>query len=172
MLETIRKIPAVRAAIAQYDQLSHRDRRALQIMVTALAAAILYLGVWQPIVEFRSEGYERMQQSRERVAWISSREQALERISQVNETGQGGSLGDADLLKTVTDSADRSGLPLQRFEPSGDDAMRLWLEAVPFTDLTRWLGHLQSEYGLTVDQASLDRTDKPGLVDARLTLEP
>ncbi|MFO7788332.1 MAG: type II secretion system protein GspM [Halospina sp.] len=172
MLETIRRIPAMRSAIAQYDHLSHRDRRALQIMVAALLVALLYLVLWRPIIEFRSEGYERMQQAREQVAWISSREQELERISEANEAGQGGSLGDADLLKTVTDSADRSGLPLQRFEPSGDDAMRLWLEAVPFTDLTQWLGHLQNEYGLAVDQASLDRTDEPGLVDARLTLEP
>lgn len=172
MLETIRKIPAARTAIAHYDQLSHRDRRALQVMLVALSLAILYLGVWRPIVEFRAEGYEQMQQARERVAWISAREQDLARIGETGESGQGASLGDADLLKTVTESADRSGLPLQRFEPSGDDAMRLWLEAVPFTDLTQWLAHLQSKYGLAVDQASLDRTNEPGLVDARLTLAP
>ncbi len=172
MLDRIRNIPAVRSAIAQYDHLSHRDRRALQIMIAALTVAVLYLAVWRPIVDFRNQGYERMQDARERIAWISAREQDLERIAQSRESGQGGSLGDADLLKTVTDSADRSGLPLQRFEPSGDDAMRLWLEAVPFTELTQWLAHLQSEYGLVVDQASLDRTDEPGLVDARLTLEP
>ncbi|MEQ6885071.1 type II secretion system protein M [Salicola sp. Rm-C-2C1-2] len=172
MPEIIRKIPAARSAIAHYEQLSNRDRRALQIMLVALALAILYLGIWRPIVEFRGEGYERMQQARERVAWVSAREQDLKRIAQKGESGQGASLGDADLLKTVTESADRSGLPLQRFEPSGDDAMRLWLEAVPFTDLTQWLAHLQSKYGLAVDQASLDRTKKPGLVDARLTLAP
>ena len=172
MLDRIRAIPAVRSAIAQYDHLSHRDRRALQIMIAAFAVAVLYLAVWRPIIDFRNEGYERMQDARERVTWISSREQDLERIAQSREGGQGGSLGDSDLLKTVTDSADRSGLPLQRFEPSGDDAMRLWLEAVPFTELTQWLAHLRSEYGLVVDQASLDRTDEPGLVDARLTLEP
>lgn len=172
MLERIRAIPAVRSAIAQYDHLSHRDRRALQIMIAALVVAVLYLAVWRPIIEFRSDGYERMQQARERVAWISAREQDLQQIAQTGDAGQGGTLGDADLLKTVTDSADRSGLPLQRFEPSGDKAMRLWLEAVPFIELTQWLDHLQNEYGLAVDQASLDRTDKPGLVDARLTLEP
>lgn len=172
MLEKIRAIPAVRSAIAQYDHLSHRDRRALQIMIVALTLAVLYLAVWRPIIDYRNEGYERMQASRERVAWISAREQDLERIAQSQQTGEGGSLGDADLLKTVTDSADRSGLPLQRFEPSGDEAMRLWLEAVPFTELTQWLAHLQNEYGLAVDQASLDRTDEPGLVDVRLTLEP
>ncbi|XOZ34189.1 type II secretion system protein GspM [Halomonadaceae bacterium KBTZ08] len=172
MLEAIRKTPAVRSAITQYEQLSQRDRRALQIMIGALALAFLYLAVWRPIVDYRNEGYERMQQARERVAWISAREQDLERIAQVGNAKQQGSLGDADLLKTVTESAKRSELPLQRFEPSGDKAMRLWLEAVPFTELTQWLAHLQSKYGLAVDQASLDRTDKPGLVDARLTLAP
>lgn len=172
MREKIRAIPAVRNAISQYDQLSHRDRRALQIMIFAVLVAVLYLAVWRPIHDFRDQGYERMQESRERVAWISAREQELESISEVEDDDDGGSLGDADLLKTVTDSADRSGLPLQRFEPSGDEAMRLWLEEVPFTDLTQWLAHLKGEYGLSVDQASLDRTDEPGLVDARLTIEP
>lgn len=172
MLEAIRRIPAVHSAIAQYDQLSQRDRRALQVMTAAFALAFLYLAVWRPIVEFRNEGFERMQQARERVAWISAREQDLKRIAQAGQSNRQDSLGDADLLKTVTESANQSGLPLQRFEPSGDDAMRLWLEAVPFTDLTQWLAHLQSKYGLAVEQASLDRSDKPGLVDARLNLAP
>ena len=109
---------------------------------------------------------------RELLEWVRSKEATARAVASMgNESGQTGNLGDDDLLKTVTDSADKSGMPLQRFEPSGNQAMRIWLEQVPFTDLTQWLAHLETKYGIVVDQASLDRADEPGLVDARITLE-
>ena len=172
MLENLKRIPLVQKLTAQYDQLSGRDQKALQVLALAFAVTFVYLGVWRPIADFRAEAQAEMEASRDLLEWVRSKEPAARALASAgSESGQAGSLGDADLLKTVTDSADKSGMPLQRFEPSGDQAMRIWLEKVPFTDLTQWLAHLQSQYGITVDQASVDRGDEPGLVDARITLE-
>ena len=172
MLETLKRMPMVQKLAAQYDQLSSRDQKALQVLALAFAVTFAYLGVWRPIADFRAEAQAEMEASRDLLEWVRSKEPAVRALANTGaESGQTGSLGDADLLKTVTDSADKSGMPLQRFEPSGDQAMRIWLEKVPFTDLTQWLAHLESRYGLAVDQASLDRADQPGLVDARITLE-
>lgn len=172
MLENFKRMPLLQKLTAFYDQLSTRDQRALQVLALAFAVTVAYLGVWRPISDFRAEAMADMESSRELLEWVRSQETAARAVAEMDsEPGQQGSLGDANLLKTVTDSADSSGMPLQRFEPSGDDAMRIWLEDVPFTDLTQWLAHLESKYGIAVDQASLDRADDPGLVDANITLE-
>ena len=172
MLDTLKRMPLVQKLTAQYDQLSGRDQKALQVLALAFAVTFAYLGVWRPIADFRAEARAEMQASKELLGWVRSKEPEARAIAGPNSQGsQAGSLGDADLLTTVTDSADQSGMPLQRFEPSGDEAMRIWLEQVPFTDLTQWLAHLETKYGITVDQASVDRADKPGLVDARITLQ-
>lgn len=172
MLQTFRKIPFIQKLTAHYDQLGTRDQRALQVLALAFALTVAYLGVWRPISDFRSESRADMEASRELLEWVRSQEPAARAVAEMDsEPGEQGSLGDGDLLKTVTDSADSSGMPLQRFEPSGDESMRIWLEKVPFTDLTQWLAHLESKYGIVVDQASVDRGDDPGLVDANITLE-
>ena len=172
MLENLKRMSLVQKLMAQYDQLSSRDQKALQVLALAFAVTFAYLGVWRPIVEFRADAQAEMETSRELLEWVRGKEQAVRAVATMDsEPGQAGSLGNDDLLKTVTDSADKSGMPLQRFEPSDDKAMRIWLEQVPFTDLTQWLAHLESQYGIVVDQASLDRAEQPGLVDARITLE-
>ena len=172
MLENLKRMPVLQKLTAQYDQLNSRDQKALQVLALAFAVTFAYLGIWRPITDFRAEAQAEMEASRDLLEWVRSQEPAVRAVATTgDESGQTGSLGDADLLKTVTDSADKSGMPLQRFEPSGDEAMRIWLEKVPFTDLTQWLAHLESRYGIAVDQASLDRADQPGLVDARITLK-
>jgi len=172
VLENLKRMPLVQKLTAQYDQLSSRDQKALQVLALAFAVTFAYLGVWRPIAEFRADSEAEMEASRELLEWVRSKEATARAVASMgNESGQTGNLGDDDLLKTVTDSADKSGMPLQRFEPSGNQAMRIWLEQVPFTDLTQWLAHLETKYGIVVDQASLDRADEPGLVDARITLE-
>lgn len=170
MLSRIEQWPPLQKLRARYDHLGQRDQRALQVLSLALALVLVYLLVWKPITDFRNDARAEMEQAQELVAWIQNQKPAARRL----DTGASGTqqeLRGGDLLRTVTESADRSGLPLQRFEPSGDAAMRIWLDAVSFTDLTQWLAHLRSEYGINVDQASVDRTDDPGFVRTRLTLQ-
>ena len=64
----------------------------------------------------------------------------------------------------------RGRLTLQRFEPSGENAIRLWLEDVPFASVAAWLEQLRNDHGVVIDQAAMDRDEQPGTVSVRLTL--
>lgn len=174
MLDRLKELPTVQKLSAHYDQLSDRDRKALRILAAALVVTLAYLLIWRPIADFRAEARADMKQSRKLVEWVRSNEEkvATRAMARTNEESAGtGNLGDRDLMQTVTDSAERADLPLQRFEGSGEDSLRIWLEGVAFIDLTQWLAHLETKYGITVDEASIDRRDDPGLVDANLILE-
>jgi general secretion pathway protein M len=52
--------------------------------------------------------------------------------------------------------------------PSGN-GVRVQLEEAPFDDMIPWLAKLDESYGLSIESITLDRTAKPGLVNASIT---
>lgn len=163
--------PALQRLIAHYDQLPERERRLLKWMLVAVVALILYIGVWRPIHGFQQSAAAELESSRDLVAWVFANQSAAQALVQTNGNAQTKITDGRSLLSTVTTSAKENGLALQRFEPSGDTGMRIWLDEVPFNTLASWLEILSQRYGILVDQASIDRGKQPGRVTARLTLQ-
>lgn len=174
MLNRIREQPAVGKLIAQYDQLPRRDQQALTVLAIAVLLGVLYFAVWTPAVSFHDEALSERERSAELLAWLEANRDSLRKLSGTT----GGSANSAvetpedgrALMSLVTRSAGEAGLSLQRFEPSGDNAIRVWLEGAPFTDVAGWLEELNTGHGVQIDQASMDRQNDPGVVSVRLTL--
>ncbi|MBL3556969.1 MULTISPECIES: type II secretion system protein GspM [Marinobacter] len=174
MLNRIREQPAVGKLIAQYDQLPRRDQQALTVLAIAVLLGILYFAVWTPAVSFHDDALSERERSAELLAWMEANNDALKRLSGASGS-QGNSPVDApedgrELMSLVTRSAGEAGLSLQRFEPSGDSAIRVWLDGAPFTEVASWLEQLNTGHGVQIDQASMDRQNDPGMVSVRLTL--
>lgn len=174
MFNRIKDQPAVGKLIAQYDQLPRRDQQALSVLAIAVLLGILYFAVWTPAVEFHDEALGERQRSAELLTWLDANRDSLERLSSAGG-GQSDSTANAPedgraLMALVTRSASEAGLSLQRFEPSGDDAIRVWLDGAPFTQVASWLEQLNTGHGVQIDQASMDRQNDPGMVSVRLTL--
>lgn len=174
MLNRIKDQPAVGKLIAQYDQLPRRDQQALTVLAIAVFVGILYFAVWAPAVAFHDNAVDERERAAELLSWLETNRDSLERLSGAGG-GQGGNNADTPedsraLMSLVTRSAGEAGLSLQRFEPSGDNAIRVWLEGAPFTDVAGWLENLNTRHGVQIDQASMDRQNDPGIVSVRLTL--
>lgn len=173
MFEKIKDQPAVGKLITQYDQMPRRDQQALTVLAIAVFVGILYFAIWQPASEFHDNAIAERQNAAELLAWMEANETTIKRLGTAGgQTGQGSAdLADGRaLMALVTGSAREAGLSLQRFEPSGENAIRVWLEDVPFAEVAAWLERLNSGHGVIVDQASMDRADEPGRVSVRLTL--
>jgi general secretion pathway protein M len=54
--------------------------------------------------------------------------------------------------------------------PSGENGIRVRLEAAEFDKLVVCLGSLQQSHGVAIESANIDRTAKPGFVNASLVL--
>ncbi|MGO1462232.1 MAG: type II secretion system protein GspM [Marinobacter sp.] len=174
MWTKLKEQPSVGKMIAQYDQLPKRDQQALAVLAVAVFLGILYFAVWSPVTSFHDEAAASKQNAAELVAWMQSNEPVIRRLSN-SEAGPAATSAEipADgraLMGLVTRSARETGLTLQRFEPSGDSAIRVWLDAVPYSKVAAWLEMLNGEHGVVIDQAALDRADDPGRVSVRLTL--
>lgn len=174
MMTRLKEHAMVRRLTAQYDQLPRRDQQALVILAIALLLGLLYLGVWRPAASFHDSAVDSRRNAEELLTWMDANQAALRRLSGAAAEPSAANVDRPEngraLMALVTRSAGESGLVLQRFEPSGEGAIRVWLEKVPFGQVAGWLETLNTTNGVQIDQASMDRQDEPGLVSVRLTL--
>lgn len=174
MINRLKEQPLIGKLTAQYDQLPRRDQQALMVLALAVFLGILYFAIWRPAISYNESALNSRENAEELLAWLTANQESLQRLS---EGVAGGSSANVDkprngraLMALVTRSAGESGLSLQRFEPSGEDAIRVWLEQVSFSEVSSWLEMLNIDHGIEIEQASIDRQSEPGLVSVRLTL--
>lgn len=172
MVKAIRRMPLIQKLNAAYDHLPRRDQRAVQLLTLAVALFVVYFLIWQPVNDFHDEAAARSEAAAERLAWLEANIDSARQLANLGDsTGPAKKIEDSrSMMSTVTASAQEAGLTLQRFEPSGEDKMRVWLEDSAFDNLAQWLERLASEYGIVVDQAAIDRANDAGRVNVRLTL--
>ncbi|WP_372995497.1 type II secretion system protein GspM [Marinobacter sp.] len=174
MISRIKDQPAVEKLIAQYDQLPRRDQQALMVLAIAVFLGILYFAIWRPAADFNDQSVAARDNAGELLAWMQANEPTIQRLG---DAGGDSGAATADkpedgraLMALVTRSAGEAGLSLQRFEPSGEAAIRVWLENAPFAEVASWLERLNGDHGVVIDQAAMDRSGEPGRVSVRLTL--
>ncbi|KZZ81319.1 hypothetical protein A3767_27410 [Oleiphilus sp. HI0133] len=118
-----------------------------------------YMDESQRMLEERAELLDLVRSSRSVLAKASS-----------NSTNSGAILNSQQLVSTVTNLAKRQKLSLKRFEPSGENKVKVWVEEVSFDVLVSWLSALETSVNVKVEQISVEKQERPGVVSARLTL--
>ncbi len=159
--------PALERLRAWWAGLAERERRVLAGGAVVFALIVLYTGIWDPVTAARRERAADLQAARALAVQIESLAPAATR-----GTGGPGAGAGQSLLAIVDQTRKASAItkPPSRLQPEGDNTVRLWLEDVPFDALVRWLGELHTRYGVSVEDADIERESGPGLVNARLTL--
>lgn len=151
---------------AWWSGLAERERRVLGAGAVALGLIVLYLGLWQPLSNASHKRDTALRAARALAV-------QLESLAAEAPRAGGATLGAGQSLLAVIDQSRKASAitkPPSRLQPEGDNTVRIWLDDVPFDGLLRWLGELQTRYGVRVDNADIERESGPGLVNARLTL--
>lgn len=176
MLKKLKNQPGVRKLQVQYLQLPKRDQKALLWLIVAVLAGFLYFSLWLPASSYHDRAQASRYNAAELLTWMNNSSSSIRQLAGASVADNGNDDAvekPADgraLMGLVTRSARESGLMLQRFEPSGDTAVRIWMDNVPFADLASWLEALSAKNGVLIDQASLEQNVEAGKVTARLTL--
>ncbi len=173
MIRKLRENPSVTRLIARYDHLPKRDQQALKLMILAGVLGLMYFAIWRPVHTYHTDAANARDHATELLAWMQQNREAIRNLGGGATTGARAAnqpANERELMATVTGTAREAGLNLQRFEPSGNSAIRVWLEDVPFGQVAQWLESLNSEHGIVIDQAAMDRRGAPGVVSVRLTL--
>jgi hypothetical protein len=148
---------------AAYADLQPREQ--LFVRVGAILVALLLIVVlpWQL--------HGRAQKAHARVAAKQADLAYLESVAPVLAAAP--ATQDGVPLVSVVDATTRdAGLAgeLRGTEPSGSDSLRVRFEGASFAQLTTWFVQLSQNYGVTVQQATLEHTDAPGRVNASIVL--
>jgi len=157
---------------AYWQQLSQRDQRLLVFMVASIALSLFYFGFWSPLQTGIEENRLRIEAQTKQL--ITMKQQA-EEVKQLKRSGKGGKRSSAtsgSLLSIVERTAVQLKIrtALKNFKPEGQDGVTLQIDNISFDQLIEWLKLLKQQYGIFVNDLSVERREEPGRVDSRITL--
>jgi general secretion pathway protein M len=153
---------------AWYASLQPREQRVVGIGAIVLCALILFVGILLPLESAVSAALKARDKRTVDLAWMRSNAPEVE---------AGGATLTADTGEAPVVLVDRVGREaglgnaLRGTQPSGA-GVRVQLEAAPFDTMITWLAKLDEQYGLDVESISVDRTARPGVVNANITFAP
>jgi general secretion pathway protein M len=153
---------------AWYAGLQQREQRVVAVGGVILAVMILVLGILMPLQSAVSSAVKRNETKREDLAWMQVNAPVIRASGNVLPANT----GEAPVV-TVDRVGRESGLAsaLRGTQPNGN-GVRVQLEAAPFDTMVIWLATLDERYGLAIESITLDRTARPGVVNASITFTP
>ncbi|MEY3042148.1 MAG: hypothetical protein RLZZ174_1230 [Pseudomonadota bacterium] len=167
-MATLRALVPILAPAKQWiAQQSPRDQRLLRLLGVALGGLLLWQLCLAPVLDYRDRAAARLARAQADLAWLTANERALAQALAARQQAQ--PQGEA-ALQAVAASAQAYGLTLNRFSPEGEGRLALSLDNAAYDALLKWLLELTETRGLRVLTLSIDRTDTPGQVRARLVL--
>lgn len=158
------------AAIARLKewlaQLAPRERWMVLFCAVVVAVAVLYGGIWQPLVKAQSTRQTALEDAR----GVAARLEELSALAQSSSSS--GAVNRSASLLTVVDQGARTTLGKQptRIQPEGDKVVKVWVEEVSFDSLLQWMQELERRYGIRTQSAEIEKQATPGMVSAQLTL--
>jgi general secretion pathway protein M len=150
---------------AWYAGLQVREQRMVAFGSVALALIVLCGGILLPLESAVSGADSRNASKRADLVWMRAN---------VAEIRAGGNQLPVDSGEPPVVLVDRLGRAagltdaLRGTQPNGS-GVRVQLEGAPFDTVLTWLATLDQRYGLAIESITVDRTVKPGLINASIT---
>ena len=158
---------------AWWMSLQTRERMIFTVSAIVLLLILIYLLIIEPYIESRAMLANNIRANQQTLVWM---QQASQQVKQLRASASPRVRAGKDkrsLLAVVDISAKRSKIRtnIQRMEPQGRDGIKLTIDNVDFDKLIRWLGSIQRSQGVNVTRSTVSRSDTPGLIDSRLSLQ-
>jgi general secretion pathway protein M len=155
-----------------YRGLQQRERQLVLAASAVIVITLLYLTIWEPIhkgVEVQTQKY---QTQTDILDWMQTA--AIEVMTlKTSGAARRTSNSSQPVSLLVEKSAATAGLKpyLRKLESTSDKGARVTINDASFDQILLWLSTLQTQYGISVSSANIDRADKAGAIDARMTLD-
>ncbi|WP_026970698.1 type II secretion system protein GspM [Aliagarivorans marinus] len=144
-----------------WQGLNLREQQLVGIMAVLVLIAVLFWGVWRPVVEAKEQQQQRVTSQQQTLSWVRQQGELL--LSQGNRQARPGSV---NVNQAVSSSARQQAIKLARIQPRGDE-VEVWIEDVVFDRLVNWLRLLDSRYGIVIDTLDIEAQQTPGVVNVR-----
>jgi general secretion pathway protein M len=154
-----------------FFRLQPRERWLVAGTAVLVVATLLYLFVLAPFYAATAAQAERVAKKQGDLAWMRS---VAGEIIALSQNAPAVSLPTGESLVVIVDRAAREcglGSSLTGQTPNGTTGIRVRLERAEFDKLVTCLASLQQSHAITIESATIDKTNDPGLVNASLVLQ-
>ena len=154
-----------------YHGLQQRERQLVLAASVVVIITLLYLIIWEPIHNGLRDQTQKYESQVDILDWMQTAATEVRALKATGATKR--STNSSQPVSLVVErSAATAGIKpfIRKLESTSDKGARVTIDEASFDQLLLWLSTLQTQYGISVSSANLDRVDKPGAVNARMTL--
>ncbi|MEE8387130.1 MAG: type II secretion system protein M [Acidiferrobacterales bacterium] len=151
----------------RWREISTRERLLLTVAVAITLVTAVYLGLWKPVHQHLDHLRTAAPEARMQLAWMRNQRSLVSSIKNKQRASPA-----ADILSIIETSITTHGLSEQvsQLEPVEPNGARLKFKDASFNAITKWISALGRQHGIIIDKANFDKSNKTGLVAARLVL--
>lgn len=154
----------------KFDSLQPRERVVIIVGAILVLVTAVYVLALSPLYSAVNAQAKRVAQKEGDLAWMRSVSGEVAVLSANAPTRPGPSNESMVVLIDRTARECGLGASLTGQTPNGERGIRVRLEGAEFDKLMVCLGTLQQVHSVDVETATIDRTAKPGIVNASLVL--
>lgn len=155
-----------------FNSLPQKERWMVSGTGLLIFLTLFYLIVWEPIHVGLESERQKQQAQKEVLLWM---QQAAGEVRALRASGNRSTVRDRNkpITLVIEQSINNAGLKpsVKKIESSGNNGARVTLNDASFNQILVWLNTLATHNGTRVISANIERGDKPGRVNARLSFE-
>jgi len=155
-----------------FNSLPQKERWMVSGTGLLIFLTLFYLIVWEPMHVGLETEKQKQQTQKEILLWM---QQTAGEVKALRASGNRSTVRDRNKAITlvIEQSINNAGLKpsVKKIESSGNNGARVTLNDASFNQILVWLNTLATHNGTQVVSANIERGDKPGRVNARLSFE-
>ncbi len=155
-----------------YNSLPQKEQWMVSGTGLLIIITLFYLIIWEPIHVGLQTEQKKQQSQNEILIWM---QKAATEVRTLRASGSRGTVRDKNKPTTlvIEQAINNAGLKpsVKKIESSGNNGARVTLNEASFNQILVWLNTLSTHNGILVTSANIERSDKPGRANARLSFE-
>ncbi|WBA79997.1 type II secretion system protein M [Endozoicomonas sp. GU-1] len=148
-----------------YEMRPSGDRKILQLLVTLVFAALIYLLIWEPVSQWSKAQKSNYHYQQEMNTWLHNN---LPKARDLQKNQQRASPRQ-ELSSIAANVAQQAGITLGRVQPDRK-GLSVWVEDAAYQKLLKWLVLLQTKHGVAIQQVRIDQLKEEGRVKSYIHL--
>jgi len=153
-----------------YSSPTPRDMLLVNITTAIVVITLFYLILWEPLHKGLQQEQTKSESQQQLLQWMQQSAMEVKHL-----TASGGhqiKLRNQPVSLVLEQSLKNAGLKpyVGKLESSGNNSARVKLDGVPFDQMLVWLDTIATYNAILVSSASVERGEKPGSANVRLSL--
>ncbi len=155
-----------------FNSLPQKERWMVSGTGLLIFITLFYLMIWEPVHLGLQQEKQKQQSQKEILMWM---QQAAAEVKTLRSSGNRSTVRDKNKPTTlvIEQAINNAGLKptVKKIESSGTNGARVTLDEASFNQILVWLNTLATHNGIQVVSANIERGEKPGRANARLSFE-